>query len=836
MEPEPPTIIIRVNPRRNKPANTNADDDAETASEAVVVPAKKARNKNSRRARPTDVVPDTIERFTKKIVCVTFAPGVTKTQGAVMLSTWGAQTDCVITVNTSHYLCTVDDSETVRLLAELQEHAEEEKETVAKVELAELPPFKAVWHCTMCNAVFMGRPAKHRCLMHSGWTTTVAVPAAAAATAPAEKATDKGPRIQREAEEVPDTIEKFTKKVVRVTLASGIKKRIVMRLARGWSTQRLCVPNVKSDYFLCTADESETARLLAELQKRAKEEEEKGETGKRTVVDVALAELPPNKSVWHCTVCDAVFKGKPTKHLCPTQSEQETPGAAGGAATAAAATDPAATAAATTAPAATAPAKKGKKKNKGPRKPRAAEKVPDTIERFTKKVVCVTFESSVTKAQGFELLSTWGTHTESVIAMNTRFYLCTVDEDETTRLLAALEARAEEEKGTVAEVALAELPAHKKVWHCTVCGEVFEERPAEHERLVHSARAVAAPTDMLSAEDVAENSKRYADLHAVLARVEALQRSEGDGGRQAALRAIETALHAVYPAGKVHLYGSYVTGLWDEGSDMDVVIEVPAETDTVRALAAFLRSMRRTARGFKPFILRHTRIPLVHLDFTATDVACDVTCNNLNGCHNSALIRDYTTYDPRVRQYLLLVRAWGKRTGVINSKQGFMTAYSLVMLALVFVQVVHPQPLVPLATDPDLVARARAEAAAAASGGDGENDDVQPELELRHLADGFDYVHVHTWRTSNRAAPEELFHAFLAYYGYTFDFARDALDAQSGRIGPKADVAPGFGERPFVARDPFLRDFNMCQNISPNVARVILFNFRDSAHAIADDK
>ena len=450
--------------------------------------------------------------------------------------------------------------------------------------------------------------------------------------------------------------------------------------------------------------------------------------------------------------------------------------------------------------------------------------------------MCVHFLPTVAKAQGFALLSTWGTDTDCVIVSKTSYYLCTLDDSETARLLDALQERAKEEEGaeerTIAEVELAELPHGRTVWHCTVCGALFEERPADHERFEHSARAVAIaapPTRLLSAEDVTENSKRYADLHAVVERVEALHRSQGDEDRLAALSAIEHALHMTYRAGTVHLYGSYVTGLWDEGSDMDVVVEVPGEADTVLVLSKFLKNMRRTmGRDLKPFILRHTRVPLVHLEFTATGVECDVTCNNMNGCHNSALIRDYTTYDPRVLQYLLLVRAWGKRTGVINSQMGFMTAYSLVVLALVFVQVVHPEPLVPLATSPELVARARAEAADAA--------DAQPALELRHLADGFDYVHVHTWRTRSRASPEELFHAFLVYYGYTFDFARDAVDAQDGRIGPKAVVAPGFGAVPFVARDPFLRDFNMCQNISPAVARTILYHFRDSAHAITENE
>ena len=486
---------------------------------------------------------------------------------------------------------------------------------------------------------------------------------------------------------------------------------------------------------------------------------------------------------------------------------------------------------ATTTTGAAAPTTK-KKRNKPRRQPREKEPVPDTIERFKKAVACVKFVPEVSKPQGFDLLDAWGIKTSCVVAVRTSYYLCTNDDSETTRLLAALEARFDEQEKAVGEdderpiesVQLASLPPYKCAWHCTLCDAIFVERPAAHQRYVHSERVPAVatpPAHLLSPEDVATRSKRYVELHEIVERIEELHRSQGDGARQAALRAVEYALRRVYPSGRVHQYGSFVTGLWDETSDMDLVVEVPGAADPVPVLSRFLKSMRGVERQLKPFILRKARVPLVHLAFTATGVECDVTCNNMNGCHNSALIRDYTTYDARVLPYLLLVRAWGKRTGVINSKQGFLTPYALVVLALVFVQAAHAPPLVPLATSPALVARARA---------------GEPGLELRHLADGFDYVHDHTWRTACRAAPEELFHAFLVYYGYTFDFARDALDAHDGRVGPKAAVAPGFGTPPIVARDPFLRDFNMCKNINENAARFIVFNFRESAHAIAENE
>ena len=489
----------------------------------------------------------------------------------------------------------------------------------------------------------------------------------------------------------------------------------------------------------------------------------------------------------------------------------------------------------------------GKKRERKRRK----EEVPETIERFKEEVVCATFAPSVKRAEGYALLSAWGVLPECVVARKDNFYLCTTDSAETARLEAALEAQlaaqddAEIDTGeagarTLEGVARGALPPDMAVWHCTACGALFEGRPAEHERVTHSARAAAIaapPAVLLGPADVAERTRRYAELHAIVVRVEALHKEDpGAGARAEALRSIERAAHAALPRVEVRLFGSFATGLWDTGSDLDVALAVPGAPDDVRVLSAFLRSLRRGTRGIRPFLVRHARVPLAHIDFEASGLACDVTCNNLNGCHNSALVRDYTTYDARVLPYLVLVRDWGRRSGVVNSPQGFLSAYALVVLALVYVQVVVPEPLLPVATSPQLVERARARAAQGTAdlAKQQQEEEQHPDLELRHLGEGFDYVHVHSWRTRNTAAPEELFHGFLAYYGYAHDFAANAVDAHDGRIGPKAAVAPAFAVQPMVARDPFLRDFNMCQNINPQNAAAILFQFRDSAHKIAD--
>jgi len=193
----------------------------------------------------------------------------------------------------------------------------------------------------------------------------------------------------------------------------------------------------------------------------------------------------------------------------------------------------------------------------------------------------------------------------------------------------------------------------------------------------------------------------------------------------------------------------------------------------------------------------------------------------MNGVYNSSLIKDYSTYDPRVLHYLFLVRDFGKKSHVIDSSKCFLTSYALVVMALLFLQIgLGDKPIIPIATDPKLVRAAK----------EGENKSLQ----LIHLQDDYEYVHVNGWESADKtSAPEELFHKFLVFYGYTFDFKNNFIDAQDGHIGPKSELPPGISRVYSVIRDPFLRDFNVTERVPAQTAKIIIFTFRSKAHEIA---
>ena len=285
---------------------------------------------------------------------------------------------------------------------------------------------------------------------------------------------------------------------------------------------------------------------------------------------------------------------------------------------------------------------------------------------------------------------------------------------------------------------------------------------------------------------------------------------------------LEAAVTALWPSAALMPFGSTTTGLYGKYSDTDYTVDAPGAAPLEFLQRLYLLFER--GRGHTPRIevvdLTQSRVSHLVLRDVASGAECDVSCNNKSGVHNSMLIRDYTAYDPRVRPLLMLVRAWGKNSRVVDTKHGSLSAYTVVLLALHFLQRGLPEPLLPVATSSELVGLAKQRA---------------PGYELVREEAGVEYARVRAWRSCCRLTAEELFHRFLVYYGYQFDFARCYIEAREGVVGPKARLAGSHASLrscPMVLLDP-LRDINVAP-VREDKALQIVRQFRLEAHKIAN--
>lgn len=92
--------------------------------------------------------------------------------------------------------------------------------------------------------------------------------------------------------------------------------------------------------------------------------------------------------------------------------------------------------------------------------------------------------------------------------------------------------------------------------------------------------------------------------------------------------------------------------------------------------------------GFSEVVaISHARVPIVKIKFFAyggAEIAADINVNNNVALWNTRLLRTYLLLDPRVRPFLMAVKAWSKRRQVNNPSAGWLSSYSFVLMGLTF--------------------------------------------------------------------------------------------------------------------------------------------------------
>jgi hypothetical protein len=144
----------------------------------------------------------------------------------------------------------------------------------------------------------------------------------------------------------------------------------------------------------------------------------------------------------------------------------------------------------------------------------------------------------------------------------------------------------------------------------------------------------------------------------------------------AILTQLQNALDQIYPSyGIVKAFGSSVTGLYTNSSDLDVTIILRDSCETPHPEFGYkLFKMRNLAKvvkkaGLKSVeLIEHARVPIVACVDPVRNVSVDINVGNVLGVYNSELLRDYVALDHRVRPMLMLVKTWSKKRDLNDPK------------------------------------------------------------------------------------------------------------------------------------------------------------------------
>lgn len=146
-------------------------------------------------------------------------------------------------------------------------------------------------------------------------------------------------------------------------------------------------------------------------------------------------------------------------------------------------------------------------------------------------------------------------------------------------------------------------------------------------------------------------------------------------------------LSSRFPYIQVHPFGSTLTGLGFNNSDIDVFLSNVKETEDaeIECLHIVKRLLNNSKRFGNCFVIPGAKIPIVKCVHSSTGIKCDINIKNMLGVCNSKLIHYFVSIDMKIRQTIIVLKYWGK-CHKITGQNHLLTNYSLVMLFIFFLQ------------------------------------------------------------------------------------------------------------------------------------------------------
>nr|XP_023017588.1 speckle targeted PIP5K1A-regulated poly(A) polymerase-like isoform X2 [Leptinotarsa decemlineata] len=156
---------------------------------------------------------------------------------------------------------------------------------------------------------------------------------------------------------------------------------------------------------------------------------------------------------------------------------------------------------------------------------------------------------------------------------------------------------------------------------------------------------------------------------------------------------LEKALSSVFPGCHVHPFGSRISGLGNEHSDLDVFVDTGdmflgdknqdplAQVQLVRKAAAALTKLREEFQEVCQ--VPTARTPIVKLYHRKARIECDLSFRHGLSVENTKFIRFCIDIQPITQPFILMLKKWS----FYNNLQEHITTYALALLAIFYLQI-----------------------------------------------------------------------------------------------------------------------------------------------------
>jgi hypothetical protein len=141
-------------------------------------------------------------------------------------------------------------------------------------------------------------------------------------------------------------------------------------------------------------------------------------------------------------------------------------------------------------------------------------------------------------------------------------------------------------------------------------------------------------------------------------------------------------------------FGSYVSGLALQGSDLDATCCMPESNQEDAGGSSAVSTLKWI---LPPLLKQHpsftvteqiysARVPIIKLRFeNCLDV--DLSCHNMQPLENTGLIQAYVQVHPSVRELILAVKMWAKAADVCGGAHGKLSCYTFALMVIYYLQV-----------------------------------------------------------------------------------------------------------------------------------------------------
>ncbi|CAL7943150.1 unnamed protein product [Xylocopa violacea] len=174
-----------------------------------------------------------------------------------------------------------------------------------------------------------------------------------------------------------------------------------------------------------------------------------------------------------------------------------------------------------------------------------------------------------------------------------------------------------------------------------------------------------------------------------------------DNIQQEVKQSLENILKKKFPTIQAFVFGSRVTGLGLETSDIDIYLDcgntysqdicesLRKENFTIIKQTLYLHEKEWEITK----VLEKSRTPIIKLVYKRTGIKCDISTTNGLSVENSKLIRSFIDAYPPCRKLILFIKKWYSLFN-LNERQG-LTSYALAWLVIFYLQSRFPEPYLP---------------------------------------------------------------------------------------------------------------------------------------------